>query len=243
MVDERMGRDLLSFGVPVLVLGDNAQLPPIRGAGFFTQRTPDFQLTEVHRQAFGSPVIALATRAREGLALRPGSYGDSAVVEDVADADMLEVDQVIIGTHRLRHRITKKMRRALGFTGTMPQVGEKLLCLKNSRKKNLRNGTLWMVIEAAPLSDGFIAMTVKGDDGETVEVIAPEEGFTSHDGNGSDLPEQPFAFGYAITCHKSQGSQWDSVLIFDESEVFRQHQHRWLYTAITRAAKRVVIVS
>jgi hypothetical protein len=54
-------------------------------------------------------------------------------------------------------------------------------------------------------------------------------------------PQQPFAFGYAITCHNSQGSQWDSVLVFDESKVFRQDRCGWLYTAITRAADRVVV--
>ena len=51
MVDAELGRDLLSFGVPVLVLGDPAQLPPIQGGGFFTEAEPDAMLTEVHRQA------------------------------------------------------------------------------------------------------------------------------------------------------------------------------------------------
>ena len=37
MVDEELGRDLLSFGQPVLVLGDPAQLPPVKGGGFFTE--------------------------------------------------------------------------------------------------------------------------------------------------------------------------------------------------------------
>ena len=74
-----------------------------------------------------------------------------------------------------------------------------------------------------------------------VEVVAPVEGFTSYDGAGSDLPMQPFAFGYAITCHKAHGSQWGSVLVFDESKVFRRHRWRWLYTAITRAEERVVV--
>ena len=94
--------------------------------------------------------------------------------------------------------------------------------------------------EAAPLDDGFIEMTVADDDGHTVDVIAPEEGFKSYDGNG--LPGQPFIFGYALTCHKSQGSEWPSALIFDESHFFDEPQ-RWLYTAISRAAERVVIVS
>ena len=51
MVDPELGKDLLSFGVPLLVLGDPAQLPPIQGGGFFTEAEPDAMLTEVHRQA------------------------------------------------------------------------------------------------------------------------------------------------------------------------------------------------
>jgi hypothetical protein len=130
-----------------------------------------------------------------------------SVVYEASTADLLNVDQVIVGTHT-RHRINKEMRRALGFGGTTPEVGEKVLCLKNNRRLGLRNGTLWTVTAAAPLGGGFVEMTVKDDDGRAVEVVAPEEGFSSHDGAGADLPEQPFAFGYAITCHKAQGSQW-----------------------------------
>ena len=55
MVDEELGRDLLSFGRPVLVLGDPAQLPPVKGGGFFTEAESDVMLTEVHRQAAGRP--------------------------------------------------------------------------------------------------------------------------------------------------------------------------------------------
>jgi exodeoxyribonuclease-5 len=242
MVGESMGRDLLSFGVPVLTLGDIAQLPPIGGAGFFTAGEPDFQLTEVHRQAFDSPIIRLATWARQCRPLRRGSYGDSAVVDNLSVSEMAAFDQIICGTHRTRHWVNHAIREHLGYCGALPEVGEKVICLKNNRAKDLRNGTLWTVVEAEPLGDGFIAMTVTGDDGETVEVIAPEEGFSSYDGNGTDLPEQPFAYGYAVTAHKAQGSQWPSVLVLDESAVFREQRWRWLYTAITRAVERVVVV-
>ena len=65
MVDDRMGQDLLSFGTKVLVLGDPAQLPPVRGSGFFTDtETPDVMLTEIHRQAKDNPIIAMATKVR-----------------------------------------------------------------------------------------------------------------------------------------------------------------------------------
>jgi exodeoxyribonuclease-5 len=53
---------------------------------------------------------------------------------------------------------------------------------------------------------------------------------------------QQFDFGYAITCHKSQGSQWENVLIYDESWCFRDEWQRWLYTAITRASEKITLV-
>jgi exodeoxyribonuclease-5 len=242
MVGEEMGEDLLSFDTPVLVLGDIAQLPPIDSAGYFTKGKPDFQLTQVHRQALGSPVIELATRARNGRRLQRGIYGDSAVVDGIDIDDLLNHDQVIVGTHRTRHRLNKQMRRRLGFRGEIPERGEKVLCLRNNRILGLRNGTLWTVVESAPLFGGFIRMKVEDSEGYCVDVISPQEGFTSDDGNGADLPEQPFTWGYVLTCHKAQGSQWDSVFIVDESQVFRQHRWKWLYTAITRAAERVTVV-
>ena len=51
-----------------------------------------------------------------------------------------------------------------------------------------------------------------------------------------------FDFGYVLTVHKAQGSQWDSVVLFDESFAFREHRARWLYTGITRAAARITVV-
>jgi exodeoxyribonuclease-5 len=51
-----------------------------------------------------------------------------------------------------------------------------------------------------------------------------------------------FEFAYAISCHKSQGSEWDNVVIFDESKAFRNDANKWLYTAITRARKKLIII-
>jgi exodeoxyribonuclease-5 len=51
-----------------------------------------------------------------------------------------------------------------------------------------------------------------------------------------------FTYGYALTVHKAQGSQWDEVVLFDESFAFREHRARWLYTGLTRAAERVTVV-
>src|SRR5205807_8378610 len=80
MVDAELGRDLMSFGVPLLVLGDPAQLPPIQGGGFFTEVEPDAMLTEVHRHAEDNPIIRLSMDIRAGHELEPGRYGESEIV-------------------------------------------------------------------------------------------------------------------------------------------------------------------
>ena len=51
-----------------------------------------------------------------------------------------------------------------------------------------------------------------------------------------------FDFGYVLTVHKAQGSQWDDVVLFDESFAFPESRERWLYTGITRAAKKLTVV-
>ena len=51
-----------------------------------------------------------------------------------------------------------------------------------------------------------------------------------------------FTYGYALTVHKAQGSQWNDLVLFDESFAFREHRARWLYTGLTRAAERVTVV-
>ena len=52
-----------------------------------------------------------------------------------------------------------------------------------------------------------------------------------------------FCFAYALTVHMAQGSEWDKVLLIDESAAFREDRTRWLYTAITRAKERITIAS
>jgi len=58
-----------------------------------------------------------------------------------------------------------------------------------------------------------------------------------------DLIPKQFSYGYAITGHKAQGSEWDKVLVIEESFPFDRIEHaRWLYTCVTRAADKLVLV-
>ena len=147
MVDAELGRDLLSFGVPVLVLGDPAQLPPIQGGGFFTEAEPDAMLTEVHRQAKDDPIVRLSMDVRAGEYLEPGRYGETEVVakSDLDPQRVLDADQVLVGRNATRRAYNTRMSERRGFDDDMPSAGDKLVCLRNNRKKGLFNGGLWTV--------------------------------------------------------------------------------------------------
>ncbi len=250
MVDDELGRDLLSFGKKVLVLGDPAQLPPVRGGGFFTAAEPDVMLTEVHRQAADNPIIRLSMTIREGGAPARGVYGETQVVArgDLDPGLVTGADQVLVGVNRTRRAYNARLRQLRGFTGDLPQSGEKLVCLRNNRKKGLLNGALFRVKSAGALRRGKVRLLVTPEEGETGKfqrvAVIPQ----FFEGGDAEIPfalrkdSDEFDFGYALTVHKAQGSQWDNVALFDESFAFREHRARWLYTGVTRAAKRLTLV-
>src|SRR5262245_11276456 len=147
MVDAELGRDLLSFGAPLLVLGDPAQLPPIQGGGFFTGAEPDAMLTEVHRQAQNDPIVRLSMDVREGRTLELGSYGDTQVIHrsELEPDRVMIADQVLVGCNATRRAYNMRMREKQDITDPLPVAGDKLVCLRNNRKKALFNGGLWRV--------------------------------------------------------------------------------------------------
>ncbi|MET0633334.1 MAG: AAA family ATPase [Xanthobacteraceae bacterium] len=250
MVDAELARDLMSFGVPLLVLGDPAQLPPIQGGGFFTDVVPDAMLTEVHRQAQDDPIVRLSMDIRAGNGIAEGQYGATQVVrrDELDPKRVLDADQVLVGRNATRRAYNARLRQRRGFAEALPMAGDKLVCLRNNRRKGLFNGGLWMVKERPRTRRQILRMHLRPDEelGErTVKVSVRPECFTG----GIEELEWPqrkkydeFDFGYVLTVHKAQGSQWDDVVLFDESRAFPDNRERWLYTGVTRAAKRLTIV-
>ncbi|WP_201861803.1 ATP-dependent DNA helicase [Microvirga soli] len=250
MVDEELGRDLLSFGQPVLVLGDPAQLPPVKGGGFFTEGEPDVMLTEVHRQAKDNPIIHLSMQVREGGRLEAGIYGESRIISrrEIDAAAVMAADQVLVGLNKTRRLYNTRLRELNGYRDPMPAAGEKLVCLRNDKTKGLLNGGTWSIQALRGIRNDFIRMDVLPDDDarrRSVEVAVHKAFF---EGTEEEVPfvlrkeSDEFTYGYALTVHKAQGSQWDDLVLFDESFAFREHRSRWLYTALTRAAEKVTVV-
>lgn len=256
MVGEDIATDLRSFRKKTLVLGDPGQLPPVGGAGAFTKREPDALLTQIHRQSADSPILVLATMLREGKMPAYGEYGQDVRVvpwDEAAGQHVYDpATQVIVGTNKNRWNLTQKIRRRAGIEARYPQKGEPILCCRNSKGHGLFNGQLGTLVrEHSSLTHGapYRDMEVRMEDSsiESAVTVHPYL-FDQHFSGPSQRPQLPrdcvdLDFGYVLTCHKAQGSQFPRVTVLDDSACFREDKWRWLYTAVTRAESGITLVT
>lgn len=265
MVGGEVAEDLKRFGVPILAVGDPGQLPPVGDTWGFDMEAPDVFLTEIHRQALDNPIIQLATMAREGKMLKEGVYGDDVKVVDRRNDDVtLNMDReamILVGTHRKKWQVTAKIRKALGYTESGPMAGEPILVCRNSQKNPaLVNGSILInKTDHGDLVGGNSRLRLSVTDPEAdnmpydlwaAQCFFEEHVFRKKD-SFSGKPKDVYAakvqceqldWGHVLTVHKSQGSEWDDVVVHDESGVFRGDGARWLYTGITRASKKLTVV-
>lgn len=263
MVSKPMMEDLLKFKCKVLVLGDPFQLPPVDGDAYFHEGyKPDFFLTEIHRQALENPIIMLSKQVREGHKIRNGTYGDKVIKMPYSDAPaeyFLEADQVIVGTNKQRRELNLWFRKELKFmekNSVFPVIGDRLICLRNRWDDGLVNGMTLKSTSDAKVAynrESFI-VSFQQDSGDESNIPFTDMKCSSSEMLGGVKLTMPYHeqkklvqldYGYAITCHKSQGSQYDDVLFVDEhfgSWLDDNTYYRHLYTAITRAADHLIIL-
>jgi len=261
MVDQRLARDLESFGVPILVLGDPEQLEPIGGEGYYTSGAPAFALTEVHRQALDSPVLALANRIRTSRTNDLGMTDQDMTTHSVALA--MEHDQILCWKNATRWAAINVIRGKLGRQAGQVQTGDRIMCLTNNKDMGVFNGQQFDVLADAKLtSAGALEVVVRDDQGAERIIQVAQEGFAGREAQdtakrqyvGGRGPIGLFTYAQAITVHKAQGSEWGSVYIVNESQALVGMEarrkdarsallagRRWAYTAVTRASERVTI--
>lgn len=257
-VDRTIGEDLLSFGFPIIACGDPAQLRPVAGEGFFTNAKPDVLLTEIHRQEAGNPVLRLATAIRAGrhLNLPYGHMGDSYVVQALPPREYQNFDQVLVGMNKTRTAVNNAFRKMMKRTRVV-EPGEKLICLANNYEVSVMNGSTWIVESCRPETRGrwqyyranLRSLDMPNDTLRSVLIHTMPflEGTSHHQQYWTPMltgqaDALVMTYGYAMTVHKAQGSQWDSVAVIDEWQRSSKDYQNWLYTAVTRAAKRVTII-
>ncbi|WP_051302511.1 ATP-dependent DNA helicase [Salibacterium aidingense] len=255
MVPKDILEDLKTFDIPILAIGDHGQLDPIGETNGLLEH-PDVQLTEIHRQAKDNPIIYLSMLARQGKPLPRGALGSEAFVLPKNDprvkAEMfLRADQVLCSYNKTRHQLNMRMRQLLGFPSPSPAVQDKIICTKNNWEEN---------IDGMALINGLIGniQCVKNSEGSNALNIDflpefMEEPFTELDTLVAPFlgkkvsPAQyryfnMFDYGYAITTHKSQGSQWPKVAVQYQPMGNKDSQKKLLYTAITRAQEKLILV-
>lgn len=265
MVSKDILTDLLSFGTKILFLGDKGQLDPV-GEKTDLLDSPDFELTEIHRQAADNPIIHLSMLARKGKKLEYGKYGNHAFVLNKRElssekllALSMRADQVLCGYNSTRKKLNQSIRAKLGRKSPLPVVGDKMICLKNSWNDriddiSLVNGMTGFIVNVrdnVPKTDTIrrdcISVGFQPDFSKNNfnDILLIKEDFTKQQPAKLERDEfqtyHSFDYGYAITAHKSQGSQFEKLLVINE--VLNSESHsRWLYTAITRSTDKLILV-
>lgn len=263
MISEKMARDILSFGIPTITLGDLNQLPPVFGEPFFL-KNPDVILTQIMRQKEDDPIVYLAQRVLEGKELKPGVYGRSFIIpkEDLTEYHFKHADIILTGTNRLRYNINSFIRKEIKDIKRLeyPHIGEKVICRRNNWKRCiddeifLTNGTSGIVTKVYKESFDKKSMMIdfKPDFGHGVFRRIKFDYNHMYALPGQEDNEEidkfrymydKFEFGYAITTHSSQGSEYPRVLYMHEPIMrSKEDNKKLMYTAITRATDQIGIV-
>lgn len=260
MVNEIIAKDLLSFNIPVIVLGDLNQLPPVFGNSFFLNN-PDIILTKIMRQAEQSPIIYLSQQVLNGNKLTNGVYGNCAVINksDVTDYLFNEADIVLTGTNRLRYEINNLFRTHIkkGIKEQYPNVGEKIICRQNNINKHindniyLTNGMVGYVdyVDIESFNGKQLKIDFRPDFlNKSFKNLIIDYNFMYSPPSSDktikqyDFTKNKFEFAYAITTHMSQGSQYQKVLFLPERMGMSNEDYKkFLYTGITRAQEKIII--
>jgi len=251
MVSDVLYAELKRHKIKILFVGDPGQLEPV-GGNPNLMRTCNYVLQNIHRQAQGNPILQAANDVRLGkieileLGEIVGEDGNGklTVLDSLYGLDLLSYDIIICAKNATRHGMNEK-QRVLLERFSAPIVGEKTICLKNDKQIGVFNG---MMLTIEKINDSFkhgFYTDVIDDAGDRFEDVPIRSEYFGKNYRAQDFTKGegiPFDFGYALTCHKSQGSAWDKVLVIDEP-LWETDWNRWAYTAFTRAAKELTVVN
>lgn len=240
----------------IVLVGDPFQLPPVgdKGLGTFSKQNYIVTLSKIHRQAEDNPIIQYADKIRRG-EYRRGRMNEPELVvgrfDDVATKDAFYgSDVVIVSKNADRVKMNGWFREEFDRKNPLPMPGDKLINLENNRWMGVFNGTLATATAPAEPADtrGYFNVEAELDDGRPFTFTnVPVEGLNTLKKRRLDFFDHGqylLDYAYALTCHKAQGSEFDTVFVRDTGPMWGQSPQdyqRWMYTAVTRAREKVVI--
>ena len=276
MLDEDLINDLENYGIPIVYFGDSFQLPPVGKDCSYLEPYVDIELDEVVRQAEGSPIVKWSNYIRDKNKVPynicdVNEVGKFIVLSQKYDGELinklkLTVDQMIVGTNKLRDSLNKEYRVKNNKNGLL-SIGEKLIVLKNNKSFGFYNGQDIIVKEilGEEFKDDMGVRCIKIITDENYEINISTECIHDYTLNPNKLfnkrkpkdYEEPIFvdYGYAKSCYKMQGSQCDSTLVFSSSmwwmnmardgkteEKAWEHFCRGIYTSTSRSVKECYFI-
>ena len=274
MVSKEIFEDLLSFNINILAVGDHGQLPPISSSHFNLMLKPNYKLEKIHRQAENNPIIKLSQMARNRETIPFGIFSPGIVKlprEDKRTWNLFNNIQwgedtiSLCALNSSRVKINDLIRKNMGFKDKELYPGERLLCLKNNRYSKIYNGQLGMLMLMNYEATDILEVCIQMDSQEEIynglidKNIFGKEIYDDVFNVSKDKYKRIqsiikntifkdidyFDWGYCMSVHKSQGSQWKRVVLFEERSYYWDERYyaKWLYTGITRASERLMLIS
>jgi exodeoxyribonuclease V len=258
MVDEKIGKDLEAYGIPILAVGDLSQLGPIYGKPYFLSR-PNITLTEIMRQLENDPIIKLSHMALRGERIQRGRYGPNCKVvwkDEITDVEMVEYDIIICGLNKTRMLLNNYIRENIyGRNPTTPYINDKVICRRNNWGMSLDelyliNGMIGYIhnirLESFDRTNRTVEIDFRPEFTENyfmdVKIDLEYLFNINKDTAGNAFSTTCyFEWGNAITCHSSQGSQYKNVIVISEPFGSIEQRRSLLYTAITRAESGLLL--
>lgn len=267
MVPGDIYKDLVSYGIPIIAIGDHGQLPPVKGE-FNLMEHPDLALQQIHRNANG--IAKTAEVIRHGGLVPFGEVNENVLKLDTrlwrgwADAPE-EVKEAVFNPSPDKLFITAKnknrvdantsIRGNLLETSMMsaveaigPQPNDRVICVRNNWNLGIHNGMLGTIKAIEHKADDIWHIEFLPDG----EYLSDEFDITDYFFNKEQYREPldhvignglgRFDYGYCITCHKAQGSEAKIVAVFGQGFGSPDLKRRWMYTAVTRAKDRCLIL-
>lgn len=229
-------------------------------------------LTEITRQALESPIIRASMKLRNGEAGEAVMELPRVPVAQMLDKHLELLDHngvVICHRNASRFELNRRIRERKALSDKTVHEGEPLLVLRNNYQLQRFNGEVlrfdswdkppgkqWEIYDrwkqiaehgafglgvVEGVKCGLVPKAIFGNL-ENIGVNSIE--MVARAALGPDVPYLHCSFGYTLTAHKSQGSEWNDVMVVVERSVqpYTRDGCRWLYTAVTRAKENVSIV-
>lgn len=273
MVPQQMLEDLLSFNIPILGLGDPGQLPPIFGENNFILNPDCTLTEVYRQKNGSSLLqIATDIRNGINPYTKTYDSDVKIITaQNFNMKSMPNFDQILCSMNNTKMKLNVSYRNIFNYKSAYPQINEKIICTKNNFKDVIlgKNGVDMFMVNGMQVNtssnpihiiDNIMSLKFVSDYTQAQsQIYCNETDFSNnYEDIGFKLDDAPddnvmeffdnkvinhFDYGYAITVHKSQGSEWDNVLVFDDCFYREEDKYqRWLYTAVTRAKKSLTIV-